>query len=433
MTMHYLLMFPVLISLMHANAQPVPHSDPENAGGWILKESVSDEFDGDSLNLDKWNNLGLDGNYYGEWKGRAPSQYNPANVSVSGGNLKINSKWEPSFKFSKAASGNGFVYGQPAPITTAGIFTKARFKYGYMEMRCKAADGPVSSSFWTTGTGGEIDVFEHFGKNPTNPYSSKRFQASFHDWRKGSAMFGKRIWTNDHTLNFRVADDFHVYGLEWDENYVKIFVDGRLVNCITKQDLGDKWVASNEQKIWIDSELFDWEVKPSKLTASDFGDGLEFTVDYCRVWQRSRAGSKCEARTNLLANPGFEAGLASWSGTASTSKDAKSGAAAAVLEKGGVMEQSVSVKPNTTYILSAWAKSPDTNQADLWFNTYLGVREHGNEKADARFFFPYYHQKSVQFTTGSTATKAVIFFTNNPHGKIAIIDDMELTEAPGRP
>ena len=55
-------------------------------------------------------------------------------------------------------------YGVTAPITTGSIISKAKFKYGYMETRCKAADGPVSSSFWTTGLGGEMDVFEHLRK-----------------------------------------------------------------------------------------------------------------------------------------------------------------------------------------------------------------------------------------------------------------------------
>ncbi len=111
--------------------------------------------------------------------------------------------------------------------------------------------------------------------------------------------YGKRIWTNEHQLDFRVADDFHVYGFEWDENYVKIFVDGRLVNCVTKEEMGDKWVALNEQKVWIDSETFDWEVKPGDLKAEDFGDGQKFIVDYCRIWQRTRPAAGCENRTNF--------------------------------------------------------------------------------------------------------------------------------------
>ncbi len=86
--------------LLQVKAQQAPLSDPDNSGGWVLNEAVSDEFNGTSLDLDKWNNLGLNGNYYGEWKGRAPSQFNPANVSVGDGFLTLTSKWEPDFNFS---------------------------------------------------------------------------------------------------------------------------------------------------------------------------------------------------------------------------------------------------------------------------------------------------------------------------------------------
>ena len=225
--------YPLLATLAIASvsAKPLPLSDSENIGAWTLVESVSDEFNGTSLDLTKWNNLGLDGNYHGEWKGRAPSQYNPANVAVKDGFLTISSKWDPDFNFSDALF-NGTAYGKPAPVTTGAIVTKTKFKHGYLEMRCKAADGPVSSSFWTTGKDGEIDVFEHFGNNPGNPNSAHRYHTSFHDWRKGSPTFGKRIWENDHRLGFKVAADFHVYGLDWTPGRLSIYVDGRLINQV---------------------------------------------------------------------------------------------------------------------------------------------------------------------------------------------------------
>ena len=41
-----------------------PLSDQDNKGGWVKFEPMSDEFEGDGLNLDKWNR----GLYW--WKGR---------------------------------------------------------------------------------------------------------------------------------------------------------------------------------------------------------------------------------------------------------------------------------------------------------------------------------------------------------------------------
>jgi len=53
-------------------------------------------------------------------------------------------------------------------------------------------------------------------------------------------MFGKRIWTNAHQLGFRVADDFHVYGLHWDPNFPAIYVDGRLIGLHNKKTIRGK-------------------------------------------------------------------------------------------------------------------------------------------------------------------------------------------------
>ena len=82
-TLRFLPHFLLFALLTPAISKPFPCSDPDNTGGWTLNPAVSDEFDGDSLNLNKWLNLGLDGDYHGEWKGRAPSQFNPANVRTS--------------------------------------------------------------------------------------------------------------------------------------------------------------------------------------------------------------------------------------------------------------------------------------------------------------------------------------------------------------
>ncbi len=420
--------FLLLTTLTFAGASPLPLSDPQDSGGWTLLESISDEFNGKTLDLEKWLNLGLDGNYHGEWKGRAPSQFNPANVSIANGHLTITSKWDPDFKFSDSTQ-NGNPYGKPAPITTASIVSKAKFKYGYLEMRCKAANGPVSSSFWTTGIGGEIDVFEHFGQNPTNPNSAHRYHTSFHDWRKGSPHFGKRIWENDHRLSFKVAADFHTYGLEWNPDFIRIFVDGRLINSVTRQQLGHRWVATNEQKIWIDSETFDWELKPDQLKAQHFKTPPQFLVDYCRVWQRTKPTQEQKDLPNLFGNQGFEENLKYWVGEGEITPDSYLGKSAAKLAKKGKIQQTVTVKPNTTYVLSAWVKLPATNMKDAWTDAYLNVVSQGSERRSVKFFKPTFSHKSLEFTTGPEAKTATVWLTNFPKAHPVIADHFELRES----
>lgn len=417
-----------LAILQAALANPLPTFDPKNEGKWKLIESVSDEFNDTSLDLNKWNNLGLNGNYHGEWKGRAPSQYNPANVTVADGHLIIASRWDPEFKFSDSKF-NGIAYGKPAPVTTAAIVSQAKFKHGYLEMRCRAASGPISSSFWTTGKGGEIDVFEHFGHNPKKPNSAYRYHTSFHDWRKGSPTFSKRIWENNHRLAFKVADDFHNYGLEWTSYDIRIYVDGRLVNFATRKDLGDRWIADHEQKIWIDSETFDWEIAPEDLKASHFTEQSKFVVDYCRVWQRTVPQKNKEPIPNLFGNSSFEEGFKNWAGDGEITSDSYSGKSAATLTGAGKIQQTVTVKPNTTYVLSAWAKLPGTNMKDAWTDAHLNVVSQDLERLTLKFFKPSFTQKSLEFTTGPEAKTATIFFTNQPKSHPAVVDDFRMMKS----
>lgn len=63
----------------------VPASDPQNTGGWIPNPTFTDEFNGSSLDTAKWTPQ-MDVTY---WLGRAPSQFDPHNVSVSGGLLHL--------------------------------------------------------------------------------------------------------------------------------------------------------------------------------------------------------------------------------------------------------------------------------------------------------------------------------------------------------
>ena len=121
--------------------------------------------------------------------------------------------------------------------------------------------------------------------------------------------------------------------------------------------------------------------------------------------------------------------MSGWRGSAKAGDEAHSGRGSAVLESSGTIRQTVLVKPNTTYMLSGWASSPKTNQKDLWYNAYLGVEDYGGGATSARFFFPYLHQKSLQFRTGPETTEATVFFTNDPHGEKAVIDDVQLVEA----
>ncbi|MBB6429144.1 family 16 glycosylhydrolase [Algisphaera agarilytica] len=410
-----------------------PHTDPQNKGGWVLVPEVSDEFNGPTLDTEKWHVQGTDDHYNNHFMGRAPSQFVPRNARVRDGELQIVTKWEPDFPFTdKINNGNKY-----ENITTAAVITKAEFRYGYMETRCKAADGPISSAFWAIGGNGELDVFEHFGRNPKNPESDQRYHTSFHDWRDPeSPTWSQRVWTNDHLLDFRIGEDYHVYGLEWDPNFISIYIDGRLIRHISRTEIGDNWVADGMMKVWLDCEFFPWEMNPADVTAEDFpGEGLIFNVDYVRIWQRSGDATVPVPNNpeNLLANPSFEAGSRGWvldGDTRVISNKAQDGRKVVALgESSSTVSQTVNVQPNTTYILSTWARLPGTNGKDVWENAWLGVKDYGGEPIRRTLFRSDFYRSSLEFTTGPDSDTATIFFTNDTSTNRALADAFELYES----
>lgn len=66
---------------------------------------------------------------------------------------------------------------------------------------------------------GEIDIMEHVGKDPNVVHTS--LHSELYNHIKGNQL------TFFNTLN-DVFDQFHTYGIEWDENSIKFFIDGQL-------------------------------------------------------------------------------------------------------------------------------------------------------------------------------------------------------------
>ncbi|TYK66270.1 Ig-like domain-containing protein [Colwellia echini] len=287
---------PILISTASIAAElAMPLSDPENTSGWILNETFTDEFNGTTLDESKWHALGETSNY---WKGRG-AQYAPHNVRIEDGKLKIKTQWEPDFDFA-----DGY-----KDMTSAGIIHHKSFIYGYMEVKVKVPDAPMSGAFWFTGEDAELDVFEHFGKVTKvggNKAPESRIWTSIHDWRidRPAPQNKNKIYYHQFPLGFRVADKFATYGLEWTEDSYTVYLEGKKLysaqqgpaGCASTDNqtnlsangtpldcLGDKWLLNNRMDMWFDSEVFDWMGVP---TQQDLSPPVDFEVEYVRVWQK---------------------------------------------------------------------------------------------------------------------------------------------------
>lgn len=277
----------------------LPLSDQDNVGNWVINTDMSDEFDTTVLDENKWLIQGTNGVFQSNFKGRAPSQFSTDNVRLENGMLKLETRWEPEYNFNPTVDNNGVAYEN---ITTAAVITKNEFKYGYLEVKSKAADAEITSSFWATGNNTEFDFFEMFGdhKQPNKLWRDREFWWSMHDWT--SAGQGRSTYSEHHDLGFRVADDFHVYGYEWSASGIKIYIDGQLFRDVSKEDINayddvtnlnggnganENYVVTKPIKIWFDQETFPWHGVPDSMEEVGGDGSIDFEIEYLRVWQNN--------------------------------------------------------------------------------------------------------------------------------------------------
>ncbi|TRX21606.1 glycoside hydrolase family 16 protein [Flavobacterium franklandianum] len=154
----------------------------------------------------------------------------PENIVIENGNLKITARKE-------AYLGSAY--------TSARILTKGKFeqKYGRIEARIKLPLGKgLWPAFWMLGANsdtvlwpqcGEIDIMEYLGSKPTQVIGTVH----------GPGYSGGEAITKAYTLpNDRFDNDFHIFGIEWGENYINYYVDDVLYNQITPKDVSGEWV-----------------------------------------------------------------------------------------------------------------------------------------------------------------------------------------------
>ncbi len=240
-----------------------PLSDQENKGRWKTFEAMSDEFEGDALDPEKWT-VGI---YW--WKGRQPALFSEENVTVSDGKLHLTMRKE---KVPQQFEKEGY-----KDYTSAALQTKTRSSYGYYEVKAKPMNSAGSSSFWfqnenVPGWLTEIDVFEIGGKARG---FERRYHMNLHVFRTPKE---KKHWTvgGVWVAPWRLAEDYHVYGLEWGEEEIKYFVDGVVVRTVENTH----W----HQPLFL---IFDSETMPSWFGMPEDEDlPSTYSIEYVRAWKK---------------------------------------------------------------------------------------------------------------------------------------------------
>lgn len=194
----------------------------------------SDEFNGTAGNAPdaaKWAfDIGTGSNGWGN----SELQYytnRSANVQLDGsGKLVITAR-------SESYGGSGFT---SARIKTKGLFAQA---YGRFEARIKTPTGPgIWPAFWMLGANidtkpwpqcGEIDIMEQRGQQPSVTHGTVHGPGY-----SGGNSVGKAYALT----NGRFDTDYHIYAVEWGEDFIDFYVDNFLYQRITPADVPGEWV-----------------------------------------------------------------------------------------------------------------------------------------------------------------------------------------------
>lgn len=222
-------------------------------------------------------------------RNREPQWYQKENVTVANGLLTITSRKEEKINpYYDSTSSDWRINTRKALYTSASLITKGKFgfRFGKVEFRAKIN---ISSgqwpAFWMLGVNrgpvpwpacGEVDIMEYYrgfmhanlaweGNNSSDIWSAKKIPLT---------QFGNSF-----------QESYHIWTMDWDENYIKIFLDGVLLNETKIKDTRNSIRGNNpfheEFYLVINLALGQAnEIIPNNTLPSNF------LIDYVRVYQK---------------------------------------------------------------------------------------------------------------------------------------------------
>ena len=255
------------LAMAQAMAQPLA---PEGFK-WVLVKELSDEFNQESLDTEKWND------YHPGWKGRTPSHFLRENVWVSDGvaHLRSNSRVESMDEVKDSL--------RDVWVNSAALSSKKRIAQPgwYYECRMKASDISMTSSFWfRMGDYSEIDVIEHMGHatHPDGHLLEYKYACNTH-------VYGKKrdegfSIGNHHFMSTRGRDEFHTYGLWWKDPETLWFYH----NGIKVMEVIPASPFEEKLHMIFDTEVFKWHGLPTIESLQDDSRNT-MKVDFVRTFK----------------------------------------------------------------------------------------------------------------------------------------------------
>lgn len=172
--------------------------------------------------------------------------------------------------------------------TSGRLLTRKRFEfaYGRVEARIKLPYGQgIWPAFWMLGDNigaigwphcGEIDIMENIGREPSIIHGTVHGPGYSAANGIGSAcqLSGEEAF----------RDDFHLFGVEWQPNEIRWYMDGNQYFRLTPHDLpeGTQWVFDHPFFILLNMAVGGyWPGYPDETTVFP----QVMLVDYVRVYQ----------------------------------------------------------------------------------------------------------------------------------------------------
>jgi beta-glucanase (GH16 family) len=198
------------------------YADNFNPGApWVLQ--WADEFPGPNLDLSKWQyEVMPDTN-----GGLAYCTDRSQNVFIQNGVLNLQMIRE-NYQGKSFTTGRIRTYGRFAP------------RYGKIAAKIKMPYGlGVWPAFWMLGNNyqdktwpkcGELDIVEMMGGNGVN--GDKTVISSFHWYTTGATYTGQADSSSTYVNSQRLADDWHVYEMNWTPTTITYLFDGITVNSL---------------------------------------------------------------------------------------------------------------------------------------------------------------------------------------------------------
>lgn len=226
--------------------------------------------------------------------------YQSDNATVSNGCLVIEGRKEqvtnPNYI---EGSGDWKLQRKYAEFTSSSVTTQNSFSfhYGRIEVRAKIPTSTGSwPAIWLLGdkwewpNNGEVDILEFYLKNGR---PSILANACWGDKELWKAIWNESVTPFSHFTGEDKdwAKKFHVWRMDWDENYMSIYLDDELLNKIDLTTTYNKGYDDNYENPFISSVMKHYVILNLAIGSNGGTPDLscfplKYNVDYVRVYQK---------------------------------------------------------------------------------------------------------------------------------------------------